>query len=269
MEQQTAPIPSQPVLYIPHGGGPWPFVELGLPRPEIDALAAYTRSIGALQPRPSAVLVVSAHWEAPVPTVMTGGRPPLYYDYYGFPEAAYRLSWPAPGAPKLARRVMDLLRDAGLPAAEDPERGFDHGTFVPMKLAFPQADLPTTQLSLVKGLDPATHLAIGRALRPLREEGVLIVGSGMSFHNMRHFRERQGSSGAERFDAWLTGAMQGPGRERALLDWTAAPEARVAHPREEHLLPLMVAAGAAGDAPGTVPYSGTFAGSRISAVHFG
>lgn len=260
-----------PVAFVPHGGGPWPFVDLGMPRDELDALAGYLRSLASLPPSPpAALLVVSAHWEAPVPTVMTGERPPLYYDYYGFPPESYTITWPAPGAPRLAARVQALLGAAGIATASDADRGFDHGTFVPFKLTYPQADVPTIQLSLKAGLDPAEHLAIGRALAPLRDEGVFILGSGMSYHNLREFFRSDGRAAAA-FDAWLVDAIaQEPAeRDRRLQRWVEAPAARQAHPREEHLLPLMVIAGAAGADPGRRAYSGTLLRNRVSAFHFG
>lgn len=261
-----------PVVFIPHGGGPWPFVEVGFGTPaELGALAAYLRTVGSgLAQRPRALLVVSAHWEEPVPTVMTGARPPLYFDYYGFPPASYQLTWPAPGAPQLAARVRALLQAAGLQTGEDPARGFDHGTFVPLKLAYPDADVPTIQLSLRSGLDPAEHLALGRALQPLRDEGVFIVGSGMSFHNMRGFTPAFRAP-SQAFDDWLCETTQQPAAARAerLTAWSQAPSARLVHPRPEHLLPLMVVAGAAGEDAGRVPYRGTFAGVCISAHEFG
>lgn len=259
-----------PVVFIPHGGGPWPFVEVGFGTPaELGALAAYLRTVGqGLAPR--ALLVVSAHWEEPVPTVMSGPRPPLYFDYYGFPKASYQLTWPAPGDPQLAARVRGLLHAAGFQSGEDAARGFDHGTFVPLKLAYPGADVPAIQLSLRSGLDPAEHLSIGRALQPLRDEGVFIVGSGMSFHNMRGFSPAFRAP-SQAFDDWLCETTQQPAAARAgrLVAWTQAPSARLVHPRPEHLLPLMVVAGAAGEDAGRVPYRGTFAGVCISAHEFG
>ena len=182
-----------PVVFLPHGGGPWPFVEMGLDQAEVDGLAAYTRSVARLA-SPKALLVVSAHWEARMPTLMTGEHPPLLFDYYGFPPASYQLTWPAPGDPALAAEVRRLLGDAGFDTAADAERGFDHGTFVPLKLAYADADIPTVQLSLIASLDPAEHLGLGRALSPLRDEGVLVIGSGMSFHNMRSVRVGAGTS---------------------------------------------------------------------------
>ena len=259
-----------PVAYIPHGGGPWPFVDLGLNPAEVRELSAYLRTVADLPPEPpAAILVISAHWEEPTPTVMTGVAPPLFFDYYGFPAASYRLSWPAPGAPALASRVQERLASAGFPTSTDAERGFDHGTFIPFMLAWPDAKIPTLQLSLKQGLDPAEHLRIGRALAPLRDEGVFLVGSGMSYHNMRGFGNPEARPASEAFDRWLGAAVAADDRDAQLTAWTQAPAARLVHPREEHLLPLMVAAGAAGADRGRVAFSGTMMGVRISAVHFG
>ena len=261
-----------PTVFLPHGGGPWPFVELGLDRGEVDALAGYLRSVKATTPAPPrALLVISAHWEEAAPTVMTSAAPPMLYDYYGFPPASYTITWPAPGAPWLAARVRSLLGAAGFDTAEDAQRGYDHGTFVPLKLTWPDAEVPTVQLSLKKGLDPAEHLAMGQALQPLREEGVFIIGSGMSYHNLRAFWGPQGNADAETFDAWLRAAATAPQQERDqhLRRWAAAPAARRVHPREEHLLPLMVIAGAAGADIGQITFNGTMAGKRISAVQYG
>jgi len=264
--------PRMPVAYLPHGGGPWPFVDLGWGGNDLDALAAYLRSVKNLpKAPPKALVVVSAHWEESVPTVMTSERPPMFYDYYGFPPAAYEIQWPAPGAPVVAARVRELLKAAGFSSGTDTERGFDHGTFVPLKLTYPDAEVPTIQLSLKAGLDPAEHIAMGRALAPLRDEGVFIIGSGMTFHNLRAFRDPRALPVAETFDKWLReAATAAPGeRDRQLTNWASAPAARAAHPREEHLLPLMVIAGAAGEDKGTIAFNGTFAGLRLSAYHYG
>jgi aromatic ring-opening dioxygenase catalytic subunit (LigB family) len=262
-----------PVVYLPHGGGPWPFVELGFgSEDELAALATYLRSVRALPATPPrALLVISAHWEEPVPTVMTSAHPPMLYDYYGFPPESYEITWPAPGEPALAGRVRELLGAAGFTSGEDPKRGFDHGTFVPLKLAYPDADVPTVQLSLVRGLDAATHLGIGRALAPLRDEGVFIIGSGMTFHNLRAFGPAASRVSRE-FDAWLRDATTQPSAEeraRRLTAWASAPGARQAHPREEHLVPLMVVAGAAGDDVGKVAYAGTIMDVQVSGYQFG
>jgi aromatic ring-opening dioxygenase catalytic subunit (LigB family) len=273
-EAEAAPGKStrMPVAFLPHGGGPWPFVEMGMDKREVTELAGYLKSVHALpKVTPKALLVVSAHWEEAVPTVMTSSQPPMLFDYYGFPPESYKLTWPAPGEPKLAARVQALLQHAGFASATDAKRGFDHGTFVPLKLTYPNAEIPTVQLSLKRGLDPAEHLAIGRALAPLRDEGVFIVGSGMTYHNMRGFGNPSARPSSEAFDQWLqaTGTAQAAERDARLKDWTQAPSARLVHPREEHLLPMMVVAGAAGADRGRVAWTGTMMGVRLSAYHFG
>jgi aromatic ring-opening dioxygenase catalytic subunit (LigB family) len=269
-ERSTGTRERLPVVFVPHGGGPWPFVDLRIgSKAEQAELATYLRSVADVpKTKPKAVLVVSAHWEEAVPTVMTSAHPPMLYDYYGFPPESYEIT--APGEPALAARVRQLLHGAGFESAENGERGFDHGTFVPLKLAYPKADMPTLQLSLKRGLDPQEHLALGRALAPLRDEGVFIVGSGMTFHNLRAFGP-QSSIVAEEFDAWLQDtAKQDPAeRDRRLVNWTSAPSARKAHPREEHLLPLMVVAGAAGADRAELAYSGKILDLRLSAYRFG
>ena len=257
-----------PVVFLPHGGGPWPWIKEMYDA----ALAGYLASIpGLTTTPPKALLVISAHWEETVPTVMTSAQPPMLYDYYGFPEATYAIQWPAAGAPALASRVRQLLAGANIDSAEDATRGFDHGTFVPLKLAYPDAQIPTVQLSLKTGLDPAAHLAIGRALAPLRDEGVFIIGSGMSYHNMRGFRDPRAGTAATQFDAWLReAATAAPSdRDAKLSAWAKAPAARDAHPREEHLIPLMVIAGAAADDVGTQGFAGSVLGKAVSAFHYG
>lgn len=265
-----------PTLYLPHGGGPWPFLadeddRMGLRRAHAP-LGDYLRALAASLPaRPRALLVVSAHWEAAEPTVTTAAAPPMLYDYTGFPPRTYHVRWPAPGDPELARKVAGLLTRAGFETAEDPRRGYDHGTFVPLAVAFPEAEIPTVQLSLERGLDPSRHLAFGRALEPLRDEGVLILGSGMSYHNMRGFNTAAADADSRAFDTWLVDACGRPPNERAaaLAAWADAPRARACHPREEHLLPLMVVAGAAGDDPGAVAFQASILGARVSAIAFG
>lgn len=259
-----------PVAYVPHGGGPFSYVEMGNDRAEVDAMVRYWREVGgAPKERPKSLLVVSAHWEEEVPTVLSAERPPILYDYYGFPDASYEIQWPSPGDPRLADRVRSLLEAAGFETADNSERGFDHGTFIPLKRSFPEANIPTIQLSLKAGLDPTEHIAMGRALRPLRDEGVYILGSGMSYHNLRAFSAN--APGAEDFDAWLqkTVARKPADRDEALRDWATAPSARLVHPREEHLIPLMVCAGAAGSDLGTIAFDGRVFGAKISGVAFG
>lgn len=259
-----------PTAFVSHAGGPVTHVELGMPRNEVDALARYWRSLRDLPPTsPTAVLVISAHWEAALPTVMTSPQPPLLFDYGGFPPDAYRLRWPVPGSPPIAARVRDLLGNAGFATAEDATRGYDHGTFTPLIHAFPDRT-PVLQLSLKAGLDPLEHLAIGRALTPLRDEGVFIVGSGDTFHNLREIRGVSAPAKMNEFERWLTGVVTGnaSARTQLLANWSSGPGARYSHPREEHLIPLHVVVGAAGDDPGAVTWSGTFMGSLQTGYHF-
>lgn len=260
-----------PTVFLPHGAGPCFFMEWGRgPTDTWDRTTAYLRGlIASLPKRPKAILVVSGHWEAPVFTVATGRSPGLDFDYYGFPPHTYQLTFAAPGSPGLARKVGQLLEAAGIASAEDPAHDWDHGVFVPLKLVTPEADIPVVQLSLKADLDPQAHLAAGRALAPLRGEGVLIVGSGMSWHNMRGFSPAFTARSAT-FDQWLAAAVADPAnREAALARWDAAPYGREAHPREEHLLPLMVAAGAAPGELAVVAFRDTVMDVVVSAVEFG
>ena len=264
-------------MFIPHGGGPCFFMDPfpGTPPDLWDRMAAYLRGIDAsLGGRPTAILVVSGHWEARQPTVNSARHPSLLFDYSGFPEATYRLTYPVSGSPSLAARARDLLADRGLPTEEDATRGLDHGVFIPFKVMYPAADVPLVQLSLNRNRDAATHLAIGAALMPLRDEGVLIVGSGMSYHNLREiFVDRPESNRpSEDFDRWLheTATESDPEvRASRLIEWREAAGARAAHPTPEHLLPLMVAAGAGGSDTGTRPYHDRLMGKAVSAFQFG
>lgn len=262
-----------PTLFIPHGGGPCFFMETKPPLPPDlwDGMAAYLRGLdGAIGVRPKAALVISGHWEAPVPTLNVAARPGLLFDYYGFPEHTYKLQYPAPGAPDLAPRVRALLSGAGFGSEVDAARGLDHGVFVPFLLIYPDASVPILQMSLQEGLDPALHLRMGRALAPLRDEGVLIVGTGMSYHNLGNLFTGRGDAEATAFDAWLGEAVQDPGRrDLQLTEWRGAPGASAAHPRAEHLIPLMVAAGAAPGDHGSRRYHEALLGKPISGFQFG
>jgi aromatic ring-opening dioxygenase catalytic subunit (LigB family) len=237
-------------------------------------MAEYLKTAAAALPeRPSAIVLVSAHWLQPAFTVTSGQHPELIYDYSGFPEHTYDLKYPAPGAPELAERITQLLGQVALPSGQDARRGFDHGMFIPMMLMFPLADIPVVQLSLVNSLDPAVHLQAGRALVPLRDEGVLIIGSGMSFHNMRGYGDPRFGPISDEFDHWLTQTIEAPWerRHQALLDWAEAPAARLCHPprAEEHLLPLLVVAGAAGEDVGRRVFSDRVMETTLAAFHFG
>jgi aromatic ring-opening dioxygenase catalytic subunit (LigB family) len=247
----------------------------GLPPDLWDRMAAYLRGIdSSLGARPSAILIVSGHWEAPQPTVNVAEQPTLLFDYSGFPEHTYRLTYPVAGLPVLGARVRVLLREAGFASGEDRRRGLDHGVFIPLKVMYPAADVPLVQLSLDGSRDASRHLAIGRALAPLRDEGVLIVGSGMSYHNLREFFADRPESNhpADDFEAWLNEVLtnqDATAREAALAVWRSAPGARSSHPTPEHLLPLHVAAGAAMSDSGRRTYSDRLLGKPISGYQFG
>lgn len=263
-----------PTVYLPHGGGPCFFMDW-TPAGMWDAMGAYLKRLPAdVGATPKALLIVSAHWEEAEFTVQSKPDPGLLFDYYGFPPHTYQLTWPAPGSPGLAARVQALAAAADISVRADAQRDFDHGVFIPMLLAWPDAGIPTVQLSLKAGLDPAAHLALGRALAPLRDEGVLIIGSGMSYHNLRRLMQRDAQGdmrhASHDFDAWLQEEVRGD--RAALTRWAEAPNARLCHPREEHLLPLMVAAGAAGDDPARMTYHEDSlgpTGAAISAFQFG
>lgn len=250
------PLPS---LFIPHGGGPCFF----MPDPggAWTGMAAFLRSLpsrltsSAATP-PKAILLVSGHWQTDGFAFTGAAKPPLIYDYYGFPPETYAIRYDAPGDPALAERAANLLAQSGLTATIDGARGLDHGVFVPLKVAFPDASIPVVEMSVDARLDPALHLAAGKALAPLRNEGVAIIASGMSFHNMRGYNDPRFTAPSDAFDAWLSesAAMDGPARAKRLTQWESAPAARLSHPTAEHLLPLMVAAGASAN-PGRKIYS--------------
>src|SRR5690606_27942404 len=203
--------------FVPHGAGPCFFMDW-MPADTWTRMAAFLSGIAASLPqRPRAILLVSGHWLAPRFSVTSGERPGLIYDYHGFPAHTYELTYPAPGSPALAARVMQLRGQAGIETDADAERGFDHGVFIPLKLMFAQADIPVVQLSLRNDLDPQAHLDAGRALAPLRDEGVLIVGSGMSFHNMRGYGDPRFTPVSAEFDAWLSTAVEAEPAQRTQL----------------------------------------------------
>lgn len=202
--------------------------------------------------RPSAIIVVSAHWEEDVVTITQGARPPIIYDYYGFPKAAYQIQYPAPGAPSLAEKIHAALAANQIESRLDDQRGFDHGLYIPLLLMYPGADIPCVQVSLVKGLDPWLHIRVGEALAGFAQDRVLIVGSGFSFHNMQAFSAAETSETQAMnwsFEDWLIDTCSSreideDDRLKRLTRWEDAPAARYCHPREEHLLPLHVCYGA-------------------------
>jgi aromatic ring-opening dioxygenase catalytic subunit (LigB family) len=238
-----------PVLFLSHGGGPWPWVD-GMREAFAVSAREFAKLPALLPEKPRAILVISGHWEETEFTLATAAQPPTIYDYSGFPPHTYELKYPAPGTPELAAHVLQLLRAAGITAHEDPLRGYDHGVFVPMFLMYPQAEVPVLMLSMKHDYDPAEHIRLGQALAPLRDEGVLIVGSGLTYHNMRGFGRAESAAPAASFEGYLNEAISAPdaARRNALLEqWEGAPGARLAHPREDHLVPLFAIAGAAGE----------------------
>src|SRR5690554_6931409 len=262
----------QPTLFIPHGAGPCFFMDWQ-PANTWHDMADYLRSIESSLPEPpKAILMVSAHWQASAFNVTSGQSPALIYDYNGFPAHTYELTYPAPGAPLLAEKVSNMLIKAGFDSQQEALQGFDHGMFIPLKLMFPDADIPVVQLSLRNDLDPAAHVAVGQAIADLRDEGVLIVGSGMSFHNMRGYGDARFTPLSEIFDDWLTEAVEADAETRNdhLTSWAKAPHAYACHPagKEEHLIPLMVAAGAARSDVGRKVYSEQVLKTRLSGFQF-
>ena len=239
-----------PTIFLPHGGGHCFFMDWSMgPADTWDGLAEWLRGLaGQIGRRPRAVVLVSAHWEEPEITIGAHPQPPLIFDYYGFPQHTYELEYPAPGDSTVASRISELLTVAGIPSRLDAVRGLDHGVFVPLKLVYPDAEIPIVPLSLRHDLDAEFHQALGKALEPLRSEDVLIVGSGMSFHNMSLFGNPKALTPSRNFHAWLASVLALPEADRwaALADWKQAPDALVSHPRAEHFLPLLVVAGAAG-----------------------
>lgn len=260
-----------PTYFISHGGGPWPWVPAM--RDFFAPLEASLKQMVADHGEPPrAIVMISGHWEEDEVAIMGAAKPSMIYDYYGFPPHTYKITYDAPGAPDVAARTLHLLKDAGIKARVDPDRGFDHGLYAPMEVMYPNADMPIIQVSMLKSYDPADHFAIGRALRPLRDEGIMIVGSGLSFHNLRLPRGVGKEPSAE-FDAWLFEAMMAApdARREAMLDWETAPAARICHEQEDHLVPIFVALGAAEDEPAERIYHHTskMTGITVSNYKFG
>lgn len=225
------------------------FVSHGSPMLALDpgATGVFWAELGQSLPRPAAVLCVSAHWMTAAPALSHAEHPATIHDFYGFPEPLYRLSYHPPGAPALADRAAALLQGAGLAPAIDPTRGLDHGAWVPLRSIYPKADVPVTQLAIQPRRDAAWHFKLGEALAPLRRENVLILASGGAVHNLRDLSREGGETPAwaREFDDWLAQKLEA-GDTAALLDWEHAPQARRAHPSEDHFLPIFVAMGAAG-----------------------
>ena len=260
----NSPESKAQIVYFSHGGGPLPI----LGDPGHKKMVDFMMQLPGQLKKPDAILVVSAHWEETAATLLGATNPPMFYDYYGFPEKAYEITYPAKGSPELAERIARILKEKGIPAQIDPKRGFDHGLFIPLKLMYPEADIPSLQLSLLRGLNPAAHIALGKALRELMNENILVIGSGFSFHNLRAFSYEgpyQPDPANEAFQNWLvetcSGRMTQAEREKRLTEWQKAPSARYCHPREEHLLPLLVCTGMA-DGPASVVFDDLILGKR-------
>lgn len=237
----------QPTLFLSHGA-PTMALEPGRAG---QALA----DLGRRMPRPDAILIISPHWDTPTATVSTVAHPATIHDFYGFPAPLYELRYPAPGAPALATRVKHLLDAGGIPCALDPQRGLDHGAWSPLRFIYPSADVPITQLSLQSHRDPQYQFDVGRALRALRNENVLIIGSGSMTHNLGEFRGNRFDSPpmpyVQAFQAWFAEKLAS-GATEDLLDYRSrAPHALRAHPADDHLLPLYITLGAADD--GAIP----------------
>ena len=257
-----------PVLFIPHGGGPLPLLEDKAHKDMVDFMKNIAPTLG----EPSAILVISAHWEEDKATITSGGTPSLIYDYYGFPDEAYKVEYPASGDPILADKIYHLLQESGIETRLDDQRGFDHGLFVPLKIMYPDAIIPCIQLSLINNLDPETHIQIGKALSELRKENVLIIGSGFSFHNLNALMSRNTGMPDdmnEAFEQWLVDTCTNDSispseREKELIKWSDAPFARYCHPREEHLLPLHICYGISNSTAKLV-FDGKVVGKKTSA----
>ncbi len=242
---------TMPSLFLSHGAPTLPLVDA--------PATAFLRGLAPSLARPSAILVVSAHWETARPMVNSVVSNDTIHDFYGFPRALYDLRYPAPGAPELAGRIAGLLEAAGFGCGIDARRGLDHGAWVPLMLVYPGADIPVLQLSIQPERGPEYHLRLGRALAGLRAQGVLIIGSGSFTHDLSEFHGRGLNDPAPRwvdaFADWFDAALAGERLEELLKYRALAPFAAKNHPSEEHLLPLFVALGAAGE------------GARVERLH--
>jgi aromatic ring-opening dioxygenase catalytic subunit (LigB family) len=259
-------------LFIPHGGGPFPLMG----DPAHAGLTRFLKAWPASIARPEAIVVISAHWEEPVVSITASDAPEMLFDYYGFPPETYDYRYPAPGHPGLAQRLQELLLQSGIEASLDHQRGYDHGLFVPLILMYPEAEFPCVQVSLAASLDAAEHICIGKAMAGLRQENLLFLGSGFSFHNMQALMRKRDESidpRNQQFESWLARTCSDPGldeaeRERLLGEWEQAPHARYCHPREEHLLPLQVCYGV-GQGAATTVFQDHVAGFIASAYQWG
>lgn len=258
------------IIYFSHGGGPLPI----LGDPSHERMISFLKKLPQQLEKPDAIIVISAHWEEPVPTIIGGKAPSLLYDYYGFPEEAYSIKYPVSGNPALAKRVQTLLANRNIESDIELERGFDHGVFIPLKMMYPEANIPTIQISLISGLNPKRHILMGNALKELSEENILIIGSGFSFHNLRAFTwnnenisDKKNDEFQDRLIKVCTGDSTNEEKEKQLIEWEKNPNARYCHPREEHLLPLHVCFGIS-DEPAEVIFDDCILGKRSIALQW-
>lgn len=266
--------PLAPILYLPHGGGPLPL----LGDPPHEGMVNFWKQMAEKFPNPDAIVMISAHWEADVASITAGEAPELIYDYSNFPPETYQYKYPAPGSPALAQQLAEMLAAGNIPVKQDAERGYDHGMFVPMMLMYPEANIPCVQLSLLGSLDAQQHIDMGKALAGLRQQNILIIGSGLSVHNFPAMRRKNADDQKQSraFDGWLVETccadeLTAEQREQRLSHWESAPSGRFCHPREEHLLPLHVCFGMAvsGASKAGHAYSEQWNGLAISAFLWG
>jgi len=262
-------MPSISALFLPHGGGPLPLLN----DPRHHTLINHLREITKTFSKPKKILIISAHWEESKPTLLKNPQPSLYFDYYGFPKESYKFKYPAPLDVQLTEKIEQRFKEDGIDYQIDQKRNYDHGVFVPLMLMYPEADIPLTQLSLLSSLEPQSHIKIGQSLAPLLEEekDLLIVGSGMSYHNLSSFSSAFSTQDSEKFHEYLKDACCNESysqeeRLELLKNWATAPRARQCHPREEHLLPLLVVAGITQGRPGSIAFEDQLFGSKIISV---
>lgn len=271
IHQNTSSV-RMPTWFIPHGAGPCFFMDWN-PKDAWNKTGKFLKDLPlTLSNQPKAILMISAHWMESTISLTGAQNPELIYDYHGFPAHTYDLQYPTKGDPALAQEIIETLASSQIKAKLDASRGFDHGMFIPMLMMFPKADIPVIQLSLHNNLDPQTHFNLGVALEKFRDQGVLIIGSGMSFHNMRGYGQPAFGPISDEFDEWLAKTVESDPvtRKQSLIDWANAPSARLCHPlrQEEHLLPLMVVAGAASKEQGYKVFTDRVLETSIAAFVF-
>ncbi|MBN21407.1 MAG: dioxygenase [Bdellovibrionaceae bacterium] len=260
----------QPVFFLSHGGGPWPWLKKEMPY--FEKLEQFLIEIPKTLPEvPKAIIVISGHWEEKEFTVMGNPNPPMVYDYFGFPEFTYHIDYPSSGDPDLALKIKKLLNEMGMVAEIDHERGYDHGVYSILYPMYPSANVPVIQISLKSSFDPEEHIQMGKSIASLREEGVLILGSGNSYHNMK--MPLDGIEHSNVFDQWLQNSLtiqDEEERKSKIIHWENAPFARKVQPREDHFMPLMVALGAGLSDSTSVVYEDRLLGKfAVSGFRFG